>query len=62
MKADALDEYFVTHLSSMNLKIPTQSEIKEKIKLIENKTVVTIPLKSNNISSILSSNERADYM
>jgi hypothetical protein len=61
-KMDQLEEYFVAHLSNMNLKIPAQSEIKDKIKLVENKTVVTIPLRTNNITTILSSFERADYI
>ncbi len=39
----------------MNLKIPALNETKDKIKLIENKTIVSIPLKPNNGPSILSS-------
>lgn len=46
----------------MNLKIPSAEESKEKIKQMENKTVVTIQLKLNSLPSVFSSHERIEYI
>ena len=62
MKGEQLEEYFVAQFSSMNMKIPGQSEVRDKIKLIENKTVVAIPLKTSSVGGVLASGERADYI
>jgi hypothetical protein len=52
----------MTSINSMNLKIPSVQESKEKIKLIENKTIVTIQLKLNSLPSVFSSHERIEYI
>jgi hypothetical protein len=55
VKGEQLEEYFVGQFSSMNMKIPGQSELRDKIKLIENKTVVAIPLKTSSVGGVLAS-------
>ncbi len=52
----------MTSINCLNLKIPQVIESKEKIKLIENKTIVTIQLKLNSLPSVFSSHERIEYI